>query len=166
MATRYTLRGEKVMDKWATIVENGAGRDKWVLDTSEEYIKNSNMPGVWCGQSEVSLSGVFSPKRPFLLLYHSGLKAYRMYIGARDFGAHLDVSWFVTFYASPLKNLLGRYASPMGLSMEINTFDQQDLGAIITIAHHCVMRVVTLLNEELNQSPTMNTQSKGFLSVW
>src|SRR5215211_7914006 len=125
MATRYTLRGEKVMDKWATIVENGAGRDKWVLDTSEEYIKNSNMPGVWCGQSEVSLSGVFSPKRPFLLLYHSGLKAYRMYIGARDFGAHLDVSWFVTFYASPLKNLLGRYASPMGLSMEINTFDQQ-----------------------------------------
>jgi len=162
------LKNESVVDKWNTLVENGAGRAKWTLDTVESKIKAANMPGVRTGQREVS-AGVFGAKRVFLQVANDSLKDFLLYIGARDYGVHLDVSWYLTVQPTGLKRALSRYSSgnPLAMSMALDFFRQQDAHAFVTVAHHCVTNTVKELLDELEQDPkALNTQSKGFLSVW
>lgn len=160
-----SISREKVIDNWNIIIEQAAGRDKWVLDTTENFIKETNMPNIGCRQNEVT-TGMFSAKRTFLLVGHRALKEYTMYIGARDFGTALDVGWFLTIAPSGLKSMFSRYitGNPFALSSQINLFSQQDLRAFTGIAHHCLKRTVDMLFEELNRNPTglIPTQSKGF----
>jgi hypothetical protein len=162
-----SLSREKVIDNWNMIIEQAAGRDKWVLDTTETFIQEANMPDVVFKQDQVT-TGLFGAKRLFLLVDHRHLKEYHMYIGARDFGTNLDVCWFLTLAPSGLKSAVSRYATgnPMALSSQINLFSQQDLRAFTTIAHHCVKRTVDMLCEELKLGPPSMGQSKGFLNVW
>jgi len=163
-----TLKHEAVIERWNSIVAQGAGKDKWVMDTVEHLIKDANMPGVSVSQQPVS-SGLFGAKRNFLVVNQSNLRDYHMYIGARDFGAHLDVSWYVTIEPRFLKRTLSKYTmgNPHALSQTIDFFSQQDLSAYTTVAHHCVLDAVHQLMKELEQDPTgLNTRSKGFLELW
>jgi hypothetical protein len=66
-----TLSREKVIDQWSALVERGAGKDKWVIDKTEELIKQFKAPGVSCSREVVS-SGLFGEKRDFLMVTCSG----------------------------------------------------------------------------------------------
>ena len=127
------------------------------------------MPDVTYNEAEVS-SSMFGEKRNFLIVRHDNLRDYRMFINIRNFGAHLDASWYVTIEPSVLKRTLSKYTqgNANALSQNIDVFAQQDLSAYVGIAGHCVMRALNMLLEELKLDPTRlhNTQSKGFLSVW
>jgi hypothetical protein len=163
-----TLRSGTVIDNWSMIVEQGAGREKWVLDNTETYLKSANMPGVVHQQEEVS-TGLFSQKRNFIVVTCNSLKDYRMYITARSFGADLDAAWYLTVEPRFLKRTISKYAAgnPQALAQNIDLFSQQDLGAFATISGHCLKRTLQMLLEELKQDPSgLNTRSKGFLSVW
>jgi hypothetical protein len=85
------LKHEAVTSSWNALVIQGAGKDKWVLDKVEGMIKAANMPGVTTGQQDVS-SGMFGPKRNFLVVNHNNLRDYKMYIVA---GAKLSISKLV-----------------------------------------------------------------------
>ena len=162
------LKHEAVVDRWNALVISGAGKSKWAVQRIESMIKEANMPGVSLTQRDVS-SGLFGAKRNFLVVGHNNLRDYHMYIGARDFGTNLDVSWYLTIEPGPLKRAVSKYTmgNPQALSMQIDFFSQQDLSAFISGAHYCVKETVRELMEELKQDPThMDTTSKGFLSVW
>ena len=162
------LKHEAVVDRWNALVISGAGKSKWAVQRIESMIKEANMPGVFLQQRDVS-SGLFGAKRNFLVVGHNNLRDYHMYIGARDFGTNLDVSWYLTIEPGPLKRAVSKYTmgNPQALSMQIDFFSQQDLSAFISGAHYCVKETVRELMEELKQDPThMDTKSKGFLSVW
>src|SRR5262249_35672496 len=88
--TNYSLTGEKVIETWYQPVKDAAGKAQWVLDTVEQRIKEVNFPGVVCHQAEVSAGGFMAEKRDFLVVSHNALRDYRMYIGARDIGTHLE----------------------------------------------------------------------------
>ena len=138
------------------------------MDIVESNLKDARMPGFFAQKRDVS-SGLFSTKRNFLVVGHNNLKDYHMYIGARDFGAHLDVSWYVTIEPGFLKRSVSKYTmgNPQALSMQVDFFSQQDLSAFVGVAHHCVTDAVKMLMEELKQDPTgLNTKSKGFLELW
>ena len=162
------LKNESVVDKWNTLIVNGAGRGKQMLDTIETSIKAANMPQVRTGQREVS-SGVFGAKRTFLHVANDSLPDFLLYIGARDYGTHLDVAWFLTVQPRGFKRAFSKYAmgNPLAMSMALDFFRQQDAQAFVTTVHHCVTEEVKTLLDELEQDPKgLNTQSKGFLSVW
>jgi len=167
-----SIRRETVVDSWNSVVMNGAGRDKWALDTIDQAIKDANIPEFKCELMDVStggLGGLMGKKRDFLVVTHRRLRDYRMYICARDFGAHLDVSWFLTIEPGFLKRTVSKYTTgnPQAISQAIDLFDQQDLSAYVSVAHHCVTQTVEMLMQELNQNTSrLNTKSKGFLEVW
>ena len=159
---------ESVVDKWNTLIENGAGRAKQAMDAIEGKIKATNMPGVKTVQREVS-SGMFGQKRPFLHVGNDSLPDFMIYISARDYGIHLDVSWFLTVQPRGYKQMFSKYrtGNPTAMSMQLDFFRQQDAQAFMTTVHHCVTQQVEQVMRELEQDPTgLNTQSKGFLSVW
>jgi hypothetical protein len=163
-----SLRHEGVLQSWNRLVENGAGHGKEILDAVEEKIRASKMPDILWNQREAS-SGFMGAKRWFLVIGHRNLNDYRMYIGARDFGLHLDVSWYLTVQPSTLKRAFSKYTmgNPNAISMQMDFFRQQDLSACVGYAHKCVMEEVEKLLQQLGQDPrTLNTKSKGFLELW
>jgi hypothetical protein len=100
---------------------------------------------------------------------HQALRDYHLFIIARNFGKDLDVSWFLTVAPSFLKRTVSKYAmgNPNAISMSLDVFDQQELSAFSTVTHHCLLKSVKALMEELEQDfSTLNTKSKGFLEVW
>src|SRR4030095_16059582 len=128
---------------------------------------DAKIPDVTCRQVEVG-SGLFSEKRTFLVLQHNKLRDYKMFIGARDYGAHLDASWYMTCEPSLLKRTLSKYTqgNPHALSQNIDFFSQQDLSAMKTVAEHCFKKALDELCRELEQDPScLNVQAKGFLSA-
>jgi hypothetical protein len=162
------LKHEAVTNSYNTLVIQGAGKGKWVLDTVERMIKEANMPGVIAQQRDVS-SGIFGTKRNFLVVGHNNLRDYHLYIGARDFGTNLDVSWYLTVEPHFLKRSISKYTmgNPQALSMQIDFFSQQDLSAYTSYVHYCVTETTKELLDELGQDPTgLNTKSKGFLELW
>jgi hypothetical protein len=103
------LKNESVVDKWNTLIANGAGRAKQMMDAIETKIKAANIAGVRTAQREVS-SGVFGTKRAFIHVSNDSLSDFLLYVGARDYGIHLDVSWFLTVQPRGFKRAFSKYA--------------------------------------------------------
>jgi hypothetical protein len=162
------LRHEGVLQSWTRLIEDGAGHGKEILDAVEAKIRQSKMPDILWNQREVS-SGFMSAKRWFLVVGHRNMSDYKMYIGARDFGAHLDVAWYLTVQPGTLKRAFSKYTmgNPNAISMQMDFFRQQDLSACVGYAHKCVVDEVNKLLSQLGQDTAgLNTKSKGFLELW
>jgi hypothetical protein len=163
-----TLKKQSVIDQWGTIVEHGAGREKWVLDTTERLINEAKMPGIAVKQDQATM-GMFSTKRNFVIVGNQALKEFYMFIGARDYGMHLDACWYLTLFTSGFKSAMSRRVTgnPHAFSMNMNMFGQQDLRAFVTVANHCFRQALDQLYGELKITPKgLDTRSTGFLSVW
>jgi hypothetical protein len=161
------LRGWTVIDSYNELIEGGRGKSTWVMEQIESAVKQADIP-VSVSQQLASPS-IFSQKETYLVVAHYRLKAYRMYIRARDFGIYLDVSWFLTVEPRFLQRTFAKLfrRNPRAASMKINFANQQDLIASTTVIHQCVIRVAKTLLEELDQDPSrLDTTHKGFLSVW
>jgi len=122
-------------------------------------------------QAEVVKSSTWIQRvrRDFLCVTQDAFKDYKMHMGARDYGIHLDLCPFQTVDAGFLKALISgkvtgeRTAIPGGA----NILKHQDLVAYVTVVHHCVLDAVEALMKELGQNPArIDRKSNGFLEVW
>lgn len=170
-----TLKDEKLLDSWGVVLEGAAGKHDDLLQGILAELKAGELPGVAWGMIEANpgmLKGWFGKKRDFLRITTEGLKDYRMYVGSRDYGRHLDFSWFLTvepgFFKSAFSRALTDGMSSSALSFNLDLFDQQDLRAYVTSVHHCcVKRAVERFVADLGQSTAgFDWKSKGFLQVW
>jgi hypothetical protein len=94
-----TLKDEKILDTWGVVMESGSGHAASVLQNIQDLLKHSDLPGISWDIVEAQpgmLKGLFGKKREYLRITNEGLKDYRMYLGARGYGKHLDISWFLT----------------------------------------------------------------------
>lgn len=170
-----TLKDEKLLDSWGAVLENAAGYTERLSGRIEEHLKQGELPGVTWRTVEATpgmLKGLLGKKRSYLMVTSDSLRDYRMYVGARDYGRHLNISWFLTvepgFFKKAFSSALTQGANPLALSFLLDLFDQEDLRAYVTSVHRCcVKRAVEGLMEHLGQdTKTFNWQSKGFLEVW
>ncbi|HZS04835.1 MAG TPA: hypothetical protein VFD58_08365 [Blastocatellia bacterium] len=170
-----TLKEEKLIDSWGVVIEEGAGRQELLMKNILHYLESSQLPGVQWRQIEAQpgwLKGIFGKRRDFLMVTSEGLKDYRMYVGARDYGRHLDFSWFLTvepgFFRKALSQALTHGATSLAMTTSLDLFDQQDLRAYVTSVHRCcVRRAVDTFVQQLGQTTAnFDWKSKGFLQVW
>jgi hypothetical protein len=162
------IKRNSVIEQWGTIVEGGAGQEKRVMDDLFTFLKEAIMPHVKIYRDACN-TGMFGATRDMYILSHDVLREYRMFLGARDYGANLDVVWFLTLSPGFLKSSMSTRVAgnPLAFSMRVDIFTQQDLRAWTTIAHHCVKRAVDAVYENLQKTPVgLDTSSKGFLNVW
>jgi hypothetical protein len=164
-----SLSREKVIAQWNALIENGAGRDTWLLDKTEEFLRQVQPPNVFGRREEVS-AGVFGEKRVFLMITHKSLREFAMFINARDFGRYLDVSWYLTVNPGFFKRAISKklaQGDPNALSMNLTLFAQQDLHAYKEVVDNCFQEAIKVLMDDLKQDySTIDRKSKGFLSVW
>jgi hypothetical protein len=163
-----TLSKDRILDQWSSLVHNGAGNTERIYKMTEGFLDESNLPGVAWKRDQVS-TGLFGSTRDFLIVSHRALSEYKMFLSARDYGSHLDCSWYLTCKPGLFKKAISKYATGNAnvMSMNLDVFDQQDLSAWASCVHHAFMRSTKELMEELQQDITgMMTRSKGYLSVW
>ena len=163
-----SVKADRIIDQWATIVELAAGKGEHIYTVLDTELTKTNIPQVTWSRGEVNM-GMMTRGREFLIIKNGGLREYTMYVHARDVGAHLDCGWFLTIEPGFLKTMFSKKmtGNPLALSQSLGVFSQQDLSAWTSIVHRTFLRIVKELMGDLDQDVAgMNTTSKGFLSVW
>lgn len=155
------------------LIENGQGNAEQIYQDTEGLIIESKVPRVEIDRVTVRpswLKGLLGAERNYVMVANEGLKDYRMFIGARDYGNSLDISWYLTcepgFFKKNLSEILSKGASDKALSFNLDLFQQQDLSAYATVVHHCLLKVIEKIMLNLGQDPSkMDRKSKGFLGI-
>jgi hypothetical protein len=186
------VRNEQVSERWQTLFENAQGNAEKIFTETERLIKESKAPNVRVVRRKISpgmLRGLLGGKRDFLIVTvtgNSNLAPYQMFINARDYGNNLDVAWYlthrITFWQKlilflclvpiinilviPLVLLQRVFQAGKSGMLELDLFDEQDLTAYVTNAHHCLKEAVTKMQKELGQDTSkIDWKSKGFLGI-
>lgn len=163
------LKEEEVVDNWSTLIEEGKGGAERVFKDTESFLKESKVPGLKIERQKLApgvLKGLLGVKRDFLVvtpLNNPKLEPFKVYINARDYGNNLDVSWYLTYKP---KSFRFRGFNPALTVGKMDLFDQQDLRAYVTNAHHCLLKAVEKLLLDLGQDPSkLERKSRGFLGI-
>jgi hypothetical protein len=170
------LKREQVLESWSILIKNAQGRAEAIFKDTQELIKESKAPDIEMKSQLVAPSvfkGIFGEKREFLIIRNHtnrNLKTYQMYINARDYGRNLDVSWYLVsklgFLESLLVKIFVRRREAEVIVRKLDLFDQQDLTAYVTNAHHCLLEAVEKLMLNLGQDPSkIERKSRGFLGI-
>ncbi len=168
------LRKEQVLEDWGTLIENAQGRSNEVFQDTENFIEESEAPSLETWRDKMApgiIGSFFGTKRDFLVVkdqQSSMLKPYQIFVGVRDYGKNLDVSWYLTYRPSLLEALLSLFrssGSAIALT-ELDLFELQDLTAYTTVCHHSTLKAVRNLMLALDQDPSkIERKSKGFLGI-
>ncbi|MCL0094294.1 hypothetical protein M1N58_00120 [Dehalococcoidales bacterium] len=169
------LRKEEVLDRWSILIENGQGKAEDIFRDTEGFIKESKAPALKMERRAMApglIRGLWGTRRDFLEVTdqeNMRMRPYQIYVNARDYGDNLDVSWHLTFRPTLGQAILSLipFASviPKALS-DLDLFDQMDLTAYVTNAHHCLLKAVEKLMVSLGQDPSkIDRKSRGFLGI-
>ncbi len=167
------LRKEQVLESWGMLIENGQGKYDKVFQDTENFIEESKAPSLETWKDKMSpgiIGSFFGEKRDFLVVkaqQNSMLKPYQIFVGVRDYGNNLDVSWHLTYRPSILEALIGAFRSKSSIALdELDLFELQDLEAYTTVCHHSTLKAVGNLMLALDQDPSkIDRKSRGFLGI-
>jgi hypothetical protein len=173
MGDKVTLKDQKILDRWSIVIENAPGKAEQIYTDTETYIKESAAPGVELNRVQVRpgwLKGLLGNERSYVQVSNDSLKDYRMFIGARDYGNNLDISWYLTcepgFFKKELSDMLTGGATDKAFSLNLDIFQQQDLNAYVTVAHHCLIKAIEKLMCDIGQDASkIDRKSRGFLGI-
>ena len=169
------LEKDQVIDTWSALIEKGQGNAAVISKDAEAFIADSKAPGIRIESKEIApsvITGLIGNRRNFLVIRDTSnhkLGPYQIYLNARGYGDNLDVSWYLTFKPSILQALIALipFVSVAQFTInDLNVFDQQDLRAYGTNAHHCILKAVDKLVLSLGQDPNkLQRMSRGFLGI-
>lgn len=184
------VKNEEVIDSWSVLIRNANGKANKIFENTEDLLAKTEVPNVRIDKRKLSTSiigSIFGAKRDFLIVTETGnraLRPYQMFIGSRDYGNNLDVCWYLTYRLSFKQKLsaflraiplIGILLVPGGAEYlergrkevsKMDLFDEQDLRAYVTNAHHCLLEAVDKLMAELNQDTSqIDRKSRGFLGI-
>jgi len=176
MSKKVTLSDEKILDTWSVLIEKANGRAKEFYDLVLKFVEEERMPNVKAEMVTAFPSGhhkfwsKFSETyrktgREYLMVSNDHLSRYRLFVAARDYGNNLSISWYLICEPHLLDWLLKKPGTKI-VYTPIYLFDQEELTAYVTCAHHCILKAVESLMLSLNQDPSkIDRKSRGFLGV-
>jgi hypothetical protein len=169
------LRREQVIDNWSVLIEGAQGKADNIFNDTEFFLKESKAPDIALKRRKMTpgvIKGVLGQWRQFLVTTETGnprLRPYQLFINARDYGVNLDISWYIACRPAFWQSLLSLIPFVNLLPKEffkLDLFDQQDLRAYATNAHHCLLKAVEKLMVDLHQDPSkIDRKSRGFLGI-
>lgn len=181
----------QIIEQSSKLISDAAGRGESLLTDIQGLIEEPRMLDVMIrrrGMSPGIMRGITGGKRSHAVITNTNnpnLKPFKVYLGVRDHGSSLLITWYVAlqpnwaerlkafFLSIPLLGLLflpfhflGRLicANRSGI-LDLDTFDEIDLAAFITTVNNCLLDSVDRLMEELGQNLSMADSPQGFLGI-
>jgi serine kinase of HPr protein (carbohydrate metabolism regulator) len=170
MSKVVDLTNLKQLDNWSILIEGAQGRANEIFEAVKRDLEESRVPGVNCQMVKVPKRTGFlkAEVEDYLMVTNDYLKDFRMYIGARDYGRDLNVSWYLTCEPGPLKQFFSELLtkSPFAFSFSMDVVRFEELTAYVTKVHHSVLKAVASLMQRLGQDASkIERKSRGFLGV-
>jgi hypothetical protein len=176
MSKKVTLSDEKVLDTWSVLIEKANGKAEEFYNLMLKFIEEEKMPNVWAemviafpsGRHKFFsrfFEGIRKTGKDYVMVSNDYLDRYKLFVGARDYGNNLNVSWYLVCEPFFLDWLFKKkYEKIVYTPMLL--FDLEELTAYVTCAHHCVLKAVDKIMRSLGQDPSkIDRKSKGFLGV-
>ncbi|HEY4479327.1 MAG TPA: hypothetical protein VI981_03155 [Candidatus Paceibacterota bacterium] len=183
-----TIKQEKIIDRWSTLIDGANGQGEQVIAETIRIIEKLEAPNIFVSrQKRKPGPGFTKTPREFLIAEHRILDGYDMYIGARDYGKQLFVSWClieepISFWRLFKRNpILAIFKLPLlifgqaiakmqggsGQFMSLlNLFDTEELTAYTTTVHHALLDSVKVVMENQKLDFTgIEKRTKGFLNI-
>lgn len=133
------LRPDSIVDRWEALVEGAADRGEDFLNLLEGGLSAAGIPGgcTWELRGAESARGGCE-----LVVRVQRLPDLRVYVEARDYGVHLQVSRIITLEPGWWKRSLAEriHGDPFALSLPGDVARQQELSAFVAVVQHCVKR--------------------------
>jgi hypothetical protein len=170
MAVR--LKKTRMLDTYAALIENGQGEAETFFKAIEQYLKNANLPNVTFERTEVKTSRIWGRgmSREHILVSHKALPEFKMYIGARDYGNNLSITWALTIEVGFMDRQLSKQLVGSGVGLTLATLDlfhQQELDAYTKAVHRAVVRISQNLMKTLDQDINLlTTRTRSGLAAW
>lgn len=170
---------EKTLDEWVSLINGAKSQKDKTMEKLARAIQAEKIPNISISKKEVKLGG---DPRPFLVIEHSFLKGYFMYVGALAYGEdRLNVVWYLVLdtpeIAAARRN--AKYGTPDPTAFMNNMFvggfnrvlnmsilDKLELSNYVSLVHRVVVDTTKDLMKEQNLDwSKINTQTKGFLKL-
>lgn len=186
---RRALKQERIIDQWTTLIKDANGEGNKVITGVIRNIEQVEPPNIHVSKQMVKpgRGGFIRKPRELLVAEHKFLDTFDMYIGARDYGKQLFVSWYLVaepmsflrlFKRNPftavIKMIFVVFASARakarGESREfystMNIFDAEEVAAYASTVHRAVLESVKEVVENRHLDFTkVDTKSRGFLNL-
>jgi len=172
------IKDETILERWSVLIKNAHGNGEKIYNRTAEFIQELQAPGinsemVKLRTDRIERGGGFFTKfveRDYLMVTHDHLRDFRMYIGARDFGSALYVSWYLTcapnFLKKTISGLLTKDPQSLSFMFMSDIFRQEDLTAYVTAIHHALIDATKEVSESVGFDFTkVDQKSKGFLNI-
>jgi hypothetical protein len=170
-----TLSKEQVVDDWSILVEGGAGKGDRIFKDTSDYVVASKAPKLKVQRHQVTagvVKGLVGERREYLIATdqrNGHLEPYQIYLNARDYGVNLAVDWHLSYQPPLWKAVVSIVLVQLNIEnplLDLTVFDQEDLRAYATNAHHCLVRAVENLMISLEQDPgNIDRKSRGLLGI-
>lgn len=186
------IRNNQIIEQWDALLTGACGKGELVMEETIRVLEASEAPDIcieWRALAPGIIQGLVGSRCPCLLVSNttnSNLQPFNMYITARNYGRHLQVSWYLVYQLSfwnlvvnailciPILSLLVfpvyliaklAQSKESGI-LHLNLFDEQALKSYITNAHQCLLDAVeAVTHQQANEPSAQSEHSKGFLGI-
>lgn len=169
-----SLKSENIKERWFAAIGGANGQSDKIYRAFISGVQAAGIPEIEAGSQRVSvglgskLKGMFgggaSQDRSMVVITNKSLPGWLIYVGARDYGKQLLVSWYLVTdekETSHLSRTIGTVAN-MGLDI----FKTEELSAFVTLVHNAIKDAVKQVMSEMNLDFTkVDTHTRGFLNI-
>lgn len=182
------LDKDRVVESWTALLDGANGEGEKVIKGAIREIERVEAPNIHITRKKVNPGrGFIQKSREFLVAEHRLIDTYDMYIGARDYGKQLFVSWYLVaepvsfsrlFKRNPILAVLklpflvlamvaARARGEKGeFYSRMNLFDSEEITAYVTTVHHAVTAAAKEMAEARHiDFSKVDTKTRGFLNL-
>ena len=177
---QHKITEEKTIDEWVALVNGAASKCDKTMEKLARAIQAEKIPNITISKKEIKLG---RDPRPFLVIEHSFLKGYYMYVAALAYGEdRLNVVWYLVLgtpeisagrqqarrggLEDPTTWMNNIFTGGFNRVMNMSILDKLELTNYVTLVHGVVVDTTRELMKEQNLDfSKINTQTKGFLKL-
>jgi hypothetical protein len=178
---QHKITEDKTLDEWIALINGAASKRDKTMEHLARAIQAEKIPNITISKKEIKLG---RDPRPFLVIEHSFLKGYYMYVAALAYGEdRLNVVWYLVLdtpeIAAARRDAKHGHGAPPGHDffnkmfsgganrvMNMSILDKLELTNYVTLVHGVVVDTTKDLMKEQNLDwSKINTQTKGFLKL-
>ena len=170
-----TLTRQKVQEEWGTILEACQGEGEGLLQAVEARLTQLHPPdATWRRESMApnAVMGLAGKRRDGLVVANGRFRDHRLCVFARDYGATLDVCWYLSgttrgWILGLLARIpiLNRFLNLVGILRNLDVFDLQDLRAWTTVVHEAVRHAVEEVKTKRHLEVATDWKSRGMFGI-
>ena len=174
-----TLKDENIIDRWFAEIAGANGKSEELLRDFNRRVETAAIPGISLSWEDLHPSRSFggmmkkvfqgqTKPRKFVIVQNENLEGYIAYVGSKDYGNQLLVSWYLVADKGKVSTASKMVERSTGIvkAMDLDLFDIEEMMAYGTLVHEALKGAVEDLMKNLNLDFTkVDTHTRGFLNI-